>query len=204
MVVVAAAVALLAAAMGGAQERPGRLAPPETPEARMEAPLPAGAPPATLDARIDVGEYTTRYDFPRLDLHLSRSDSHLHAAVRAHTAGWVAVGVGSYLMDGARIMFGYVDAGTPVFVEQVGVDHEHIDTDDPLQAEAALSEQRDPRGRAQTLLEVPIPWSAVAPLVRNASRLPLIVAYGTDDSVTQIHRFNRSVVALLRSGDRAR
>ena len=157
----------------------------------------AGGAVPTLDAHVAMGEYGTLYDFPRLDLWLSRSDTHLHAAVIAQTGGWVAVGVGSHLMDGSRIMFGYVDAGTPVFVEQIGIDHEHIDTDAPLQAEAALAEGVGARGRPGTTLEVRIPWGAVAPLIEDALRLPLIVAYGTEDSLSQIHRFNRAVIALL-------
>ena len=35
-------------------------------------------------------------------------------------------------------------------------------------------------------------WGAVAPLIEDALRLPLIVAYGTEDSLSQIHRFNRA------------
>lgn len=84
-----------------------------------------------------------------------------------------------------------------MFVEQIGVEHEHIDTDDSLQAEVALAEHLDGRGRAQTLLEVQIPWSGVASLVEDATPLHLIVAYGAKESITQIYRLNRSVVALL-------
>jgi hypothetical protein len=161
----------------------------------MEASLPARSMAPALDATVVTGEYSVMYDFPRLDLYLSRTAGHLHAAVVADTRGWVAVGLGSHLMDGSRIMFGFVVDRGPVFVEQVGTDHEHTDTEQPLQAEAAVGEV----GR-RTTLEVRVPWAAVEPLLQDDVLLPVITAYGTQDSLTQIHRFQRTVVARLEPG----
>ena len=49
----------------------------------------------------------------------------LNIAVAAKTSGWVGLGLGSQVMDGAYIFMGYVRNGKTVFSEQKGSGHQH-------------------------------------------------------------------------------
>ena len=93
----------------------------------------AGVPVAqeagpVVDGAVAEGEYGVSLQYDGIVISLALVGDTLHAAAVAATTGWVAVGFGSDVMDGARILFSYVEAdGTVFFAEQEGKGHRHHD-----------------------------------------------------------------------------
>src|SRR5208337_4349881 len=81
-----------------------------------------------VDGSVTPGEYSRSLSLVDGSVTVSwQADASggLYVAVSAPTTGWVGLGLGSVVMDGAHIFMGYVKDGTPVFSEQVGVGHGH-------------------------------------------------------------------------------
>ncbi len=81
-----------------------------------------------VDGAVSAGEYghsvSVIYDTATI-YYQSDGAGGLYVAVSAQTTGWVGIGLGSSVMNGARIFMGYVKDGAPVFSEQVGDGHGH-------------------------------------------------------------------------------
>ncbi len=86
-----------------------------------------------VDGQVSAGEYgrsvSVLYGSATL-YYQSDGEGGLYLAVSARTAGWVGLGLGSGVMNGARIFMGYVKDGTPVFSEQIGEGHGHSEAPD--------------------------------------------------------------------------
>jgi hypothetical protein len=102
----------------------------------------------------------------------------LYLAVSAPTTGWVGLGLGSQVMDGALIYMGYVDNGKPVFSEQKGRGHSHAPV---AQTKADQSAVASKDGR--TVIEFHLPASALPP----GSSIPFITAYAGSPDLTTFH-----------------
>jgi hypothetical protein len=84
--------------------------------------------PPKVDGSVAKGEYA--HAIPVVDgaatvYYQVDSGGGLSIAVSAATTGWVGIGLGTEVMDGAHIFMGYVSNGAPVFSEQVGQGHSH-------------------------------------------------------------------------------
>ena len=106
----------------------------------------------------------------------------LFVAVAAPTTGWVGIGLGSVVMEGARIFMGYVKDGMPVFSEQIGVGHSHSPSPDRSADSFAVSE----RG-GTTTIELHLPADKVP---RDGKKVDFIVAYAGSKDLTTFHDDN--------------
>ena len=148
----------------------------------------------TVDGVIDAGEYSIEYETRGLRLFLSRDASQLFAAVTANTRGWVAIGFGSTMMNGAHILLSYVTDGTAHVVEQKGVEfHGHEDTEETVVTGYAVVESG-----SGTVLETSVALDALATMIEeNGSKLGVIIAYATRDSLRVKHRARGSLNVIL-------
>jgi len=100
----------------------------------------------------------------------------LYLAVSAPTTGWVGLGLGSQVMDGASIYMGYVDNGKPVFSEQKGRGHSHAPVAQKKADQSAVASKD-----GGTVIEFHLPASAVP----SGNSIPFITAYaGIPDLLT--------------------
>jgi hypothetical protein len=98
----------------------------------------------TVDGRIADGEYSRSIPLMYGDVtvfYLADARGGLYLAVTAPTTGWVGIGLGSAVMDGAHIYMGCVKDGTPVFSEQVGEGHSHRPAQDASADSFALVQE---------------------------------------------------------------
>ncbi len=146
-----------------------------------------------VDGAVTEGEYGVSLQYDGIVISLALVGDTLHAAAVAATTGWVAVGFGSDVMDGARILFSYVEAdGTVFFAEQEGKGHRHHDVADTVATAHAVSE-----ADGATTLEVALPAAFVRDSAGETGMFPMIMAYGNRDSVRPVHRFFKSIELTL-------
>ena len=96
-----------------------------------------------VDGRVTPGEY--KRSIPVIDgaatvFYQFDADGGLSVAVSAATTGWVGIGLGTEVMDGAHIFMGFVRNGAPVFSEQVGQGHSHHESSEKLADASAVSQ----------------------------------------------------------------
>ena len=143
----------------------------------------------SIDGKVATSEYGLNLPYDSISVHLALVDDTLYVAAKATTIGWVAVGFGSKIMDGARILFSFVDGdGQVFFSEQVGRDHTHNDASDSVVITHAVSEHD-----GTTTLEAALPVSFVRNTVNARNTFPMIFAHGRRDSVRTVHRFFKSI-----------
>ena len=117
-----------------------------------------------VDGIVTEGEYGLSLQYDGITIGLALVGDTLHVAAVAMTSGWVGVGFGSDMMDGARILFSFVDAdGQVFFAEQEGRDHTHQDVSDTLASAHAVGEVD-----GTTTLEAALP-AAFRPRYRRRS-----------------------------------
>jgi hypothetical protein len=146
-----------------------------------------------IDGSTAAGEYSFTQDFANASLYAARNKDTISFAFRAATTGWVAIGVGSTVMNNAHIFIGYVKDGQPQLKEQLGAGHSHGDynaTDSGL-INMAIKEENN-----ATTLEVALHAQNV--IRAGQQELPIIVAYGTQDSFMVRHSFRTAVVLQLQ------
>jgi hypothetical protein len=107
----------------------------------------------------------------------------LYLAVTAATSGWVGIGLGSVVMDGAHIYMGWIKDGTPVFSEQIGDGHSHRPSPGAT-ADASAVGQKD----GMTTIELHLPAARV-PVVNG--RVSFITAFSGSADLTTYHEDNR-------------
>jgi len=151
-----------------------------------------GAEPV-VDGTVGPGEYTHSQPLMGGKLVLSwqaGADGGLYLAVRAKTAGWVAVGLGSQKMDGSVIYIGSVGTdGTPAFSEDAGKGHGHSPAAHRTADQSAVA-----AADGWTTVEVHVPAGAL-PLTGTSE--PFIVAYsGSKDLTTWHGLFNHATGTL--------
>jgi hypothetical protein len=82
----------------------------------------------SVDGRVAPGDYSRSVSFldgASIVSYQTDARGGLYLAVTAATNGWVGIGLGSVVMDGAHIYMGCVKDGRAVFSEQVGDGHSH-------------------------------------------------------------------------------
>lgn len=142
-----------------------------------------------VDGAVEEGEYGVSLQYDGITIGLALVGDTLHVAAAASTTGWVGVGFGSNKMDGARILFSFVDAdGQVFFAEQEGSGHKHHDVTDTVATAHAVGETD-----GVTTLEAALPAALVRETADDGGTFPMIMAYGRRDSVRVVHRFFKSI-----------
>ena len=138
-----------------------------------------------VDGKIAEGEYARSISLVYGDAavyYQVDSTGGLYVAVSAPTEGWVGLGLGSVVMDGAHIFMGYVTSGQPVLSEQIGEGHSHHPS--PI-AWADLSAMAQNAG--VTTLEIHIPADKMP---KAARKIGFIVAFSSSADLTTYHDDN--------------
>ena len=142
-----------------------------------------------IDGTVSIGEYGLNLQYDNIAVHLAIVADTLYVGADARTTGWVAVGFGSSLMDGAHILFSFVKRdGQVFFAEQVGHEHSHDDVSETLVIAHAVTEKG-----GVTTLEAALPAAFVLDSVNDRGTFPMIFAYSRRDSVRTVHRFYKSI-----------
>jgi hypothetical protein len=138
-----------------------------------------------VDGKVSPGEYAQSISLVYGDATLSYSaddSGGLYVAVRANATGWVGVGLGSTVMDGAHIFMGFLKDGKQFFSEQLGRGHSHQPSP-ALWADASAVGQE----AGVTTLELHVPADKVRGL---GNRIGFIVAFSGASDVTTYHEDN--------------
>jgi hypothetical protein len=143
----------------------------------------------TLDGVVAANEYSLQVPVGKITLSASRTADTMYLAVSAPTAGWVSVGFGSQLMDGADLFLGCVAGGKPSFTQQLGSAHTHNALPKPLEVRDALRE-----AGGVTTLETAF---KSGDLIDGKKELWVLVAYGPNDSFASYHLARGSVKLKL-------
>ena len=138
----------------------------------------------TVDGRIGSGEYSVRAQSGAMEIWAAERDGSLFLACSAPTEGWVSLGVGSTVMDGARIFIGYVDGGETAFRSDLGRGHSH--REDQV-AEVLAYALREEGGT--TWLEIELAKDSIP----FGNPLELLVGYGDRDNFRAYHRYRNAV-----------
>lgn len=132
-----------------------------------------------VDGSFDAKEYPNFFTQNGFDLGaaVSPDGKTLYLAVRAKTTGWVAVGLGSPVMNGAFMILGYVDAKGPMTSEETGKGHFHS-TNPAVVGKSAITEKD-----GLTTLEASIPADGFV----KQGKVTLIYAYSDKDDFKAKH-----------------
>lgn len=152
--------------------------------------LMASAPPPDVDLGVDTtgvlsSEYELHFDQMGMQLYAAQDGGSLCLKIRANTEGWVAIGVGSKVMDGSSIVIGYVENEQPSIRMDLGAGHSHRVLDEQVFSKIEIQEID-----GLTILEAAIPMP-------DEDLLDIILAYGTADSFVSMHRARASYVLNL-------
>ena len=154
--------------------------------AAMAIPLAAQARAPKIDGIIAKGEYgeLTRLNGIEFGAALS-PDGILSLAIRAPASGWVAIGLGTGIMDGSWILMAYESGGKEAFSEQKGISHFH----EPIKDTKVIAKAvRSADG--YTTLEFQI---RQADFEKNG-RLPVILAYARRADFRSYHEAHAQTV----------
>lgn len=133
----------------------------------------------TVDGSIGADEYAwsqTKAD-ATVWARLSADKATLFVAVRAPTAGWVSVGLGSPVMDGSFMLFGYVSGGVQTVTEETGKGRTHAINP------KAIATVRVTEAGGFTTLEASVPAAGFI----KGGKLDLIAAWGKRDDRVSLH-----------------
>lgn len=149
----------------------------------------AAAGKATVDGTVNVNEYANRADIGRMSVYYTQNaDGTLSLAAVAPTSGWVSVGLGSARMDGAHMLFGFINNGVTSFEEHLGRGWTHRKTDRSVVTEHKMSLVNN-----VVTLEATVPLSA-AKIGDNS----FIAAFGPAANFTAYHTGRGSAKFTLR------
>lgn len=141
---------------------------------------------ATVDGVISPGEYPIIEKLNGIEFGASLSkDGILTLAIRAPTEGWVAIGLGSGIMDGSWMLLAYDKAGVPAYSEQLGISHFH----QPVKQTKILAKSVRAEG-GYTTLEFQIKASEF----EKGGKLPVIMAFGKAANFTSYHERHAQTV----------
>jgi hypothetical protein len=123
----------------------------------------------------------------KADLVWSLEGDNLTISLKAETEGWLAVGLGSSRMDGSQMFLGYNAKGEAFFEEHLGKGHSHKKT--PVQRPVEY-EVTESNGVTEMVFTV-----KKSDFVKvQESELSVIVAYGSRDNFSSMHRYRDSAV----------
>ena len=137
-----------------------------------------------VDGKVAKGEYGRSISLvygSATFSYASDSAGGLYAAVSAPTTGWVGIGLGSVVMDGAHIFMGYVSGGKYVVSEQIGEGHGHHPSQEAWADQSAVT-----RDSGVTTLEIHI----AAGRLPGAGKVGFIVAFSGSADLTTYHEDN--------------
>ena len=142
-----------------------------------------------LDGRIMAGEYSELGSLNGMEFGASLSkDGILTLALKAPTAGWVAIGLGSGFMDGSWILMAYEEGGRQAFSEQLGISHFHR----PVRETKILAKAVRYEG-GYTTLEFQV---RASDFVKDG-QLPVIMAFGrSPDFISYHERHARTLLSF--------
>ncbi len=147
-----------------------------------------------VDGVVSAGEYSWTRTFGPVQLSLNLTADALYVAVVGATKGWVAVGLGSLVMNNADIFMGYVGAdGKTQFRPQLGSGHRHSNAPQAVSDTVIASAMKETGGK--TTLEVELKPAAYVKAGQAA--VDIIFAQGSEDSFTSIHSYRGSVSVPL-------
>lgn len=109
----------------------------------------------------------------------------LSISMKAETKGWLAVGLGTRRMDGSTMFMGYNKDSEAYFEEHLGKGHSHKKTAVQRPVEFEVTEENGETELKFTVLKSDFVKS-------GQTDLPVIVAYGTRDNFSSIHRYRDS------------
>ena len=156
---------------------------------KVEASMVAQEEAPLIDGSVRGGEYGVNLHYDGIVIGLALVRDTVYVSAAAETTGWVAVGFGSDKMDGARILFSFVDGkGRARFTEQEGSGHKHRDVSNTVATAHAVAESD-----GITTLEAALPVAFIRGTVDESGLFPMIMAYGMRDSMRVIHRFFNSI-----------
>ena len=112
------------------------------------------------------------------------SDGMLYLSIQAKTAGWVALGVGGRVMNGSRLFIAYDAQPKPVFTEQKGIGHSHVDA-----ADSVITAWSVKQADGVTTLELVLP----AKVAVVSGNLDLLFAYSDTTAITMHHKARGSL-----------
>lgn len=139
----------------------------------------AWAQAPVLDGVISSGEYSfieTRNGI-NVGASLSPDKKTLYLYVSAQTSGWVSVGVGSGVMDGAYMVLGYVSEGKENVLYELGRGRSHS----PSFSEGVMAKVLEASG--VTTMEVSMPVGSSL----KGGQIQLILAIGSNDNPKMRH-----------------
>ena len=154
--------------------------------------LPVAEAWVEVDGVTGATEYAATAEVGKMKLRMSRDADTVYAAFSGETTGWVAVGFGSYKMDGALMFIGFVskDGKTQMKIQK-GSGRSHGDVESDAMIQFAMKEEG-----GVTTLELALKASS---LIRSgATDLPMIIAMGGSDSFVAPHRARSALQAKLQ------
>jgi len=135
-----------------------------------------------VDGTVKAGEYSHQASVIGNTATVSWSpdgSGGLFLAVSAPTTGWVGLGLGSQVMDGAYIFMGFLKDGKAVFSEQKGAGHSHRAVADPRADQSAVGQ-----AGGKTMVEFHL---TADKLPVKGSSFPFIVAYSGAADLKTFH-----------------
>lgn len=132
------------------------------------------------DGIVQSGEYSIEKVDGAMRLYASFDSNRIYIAAVGRTSGWIAVGVDSRRMDGAKIFMGYFANGKETFSTQVGERHRHKETTEFSVLAHAVAESN-----GVTTIEIVLDRSAY--LGPNQTTIDVIYAMGSSDTFRQYH-----------------
>jgi hypothetical protein len=152
--------------------------------------LPLSSSSVKVDGLISDNEYSLAVPLDKVEVYLTRTADTLFLGLSAPTKGWVAVGLGSDRMDGARLFIGAVTDGTASLSEQLGTGHSHSGSKDHVVVSYAMVEGTD-----RAVLELSLRAGEVIPVGQN--ELQLLAAFGGTDEISGYHTFRGRLAVQL-------
>ncbi len=141
-----------------------------------------------VDGVVRAGEYSVEHVDGPVHLYASERADTLYLAIVGEEDGWVSIGVGATLMEGAVIFMGNVENGKEAFTVQQGVGHTHHDAESTGVREHAMT-------RNGTLMTMELALDRTAFPGTNGTTLDVIYAVAHYGSFTVYHNF-RGVARL--------
>lgn len=149
------------------------------------------APLPLQDGVVAAGEYqfTSTQSGIKVSATLG-ADNLLYLAIEAPTKGWVALGTGSAVMDGARLFIAWEADGKGNLSEQVGAGHYHAVATDSLAKKWALK-----TNGGTTSFELVVPASAAI----SGGKVVVLASYAATASLTQRHAARVSLSLTVKN-----
>ena len=152
----------------------------------LALPLAKQSTAPSIDGTISASEYADVTTLNGIEFGAALSGNGiLSLAIRAPTSGWVAIGLGTGIMDGSWILMAYDANGKEAFSEQKGISHFHQPiTDTKLIAQAVKT------AGGATTLEFQVRLADF----EKKGRLPVILAYGRQADFRSYHEAHATTI----------